>query len=200
MSDVAIGARKLPVGSVGHKTFGWWGMMTVIMTEASLFAYLLFIYYYFAAQYGLDWIPERPKVTLAGLNTLILLASSVFVWWAEQSVKRGARASQLLGLAGGATLGVIFVAIQILEWRQKPFGIHDTSYGSSFYVTTGFHMAHVVVGLLMLAAVLLWSFLGYFDAQRHATISIAAVYWHFVDLIWLTIFFTFYITPYLGSD
>ena len=68
----------------------------------------------------------------------------------------------------------------------------------AIFVTTGFHMAHVVVGDLMLAAVLLWSLLGFFDRKRHAPVSIAAVYWHFVDLVWLTVFFTFYVTPYLG--
>jgi cytochrome c oxidase subunit III len=200
MSDAMFDKHMLPVGSVGHKTFGWWGMMTVIMTEASLFAYLLFAYYYFAAQYGRDWIPELPKFAMSGPNTAILIASSVAVWWGEEGVKRDARASQLIGLAGGILLGVLFVTIQMLEWRQKPFNLHSTSYGSSFFITTGFHMAHVAVGILMLAAVLLWSALGYFDKERHATISIVAVYWHFVDLVWLTIFFTFYVTPYLGSE
>jgi cytochrome c oxidase subunit 3 len=197
MSDAVFDARKLPVGA-GRKSFGWWGMMTVIMTEASLFAYLLFSYYYFAAQYGPDWIPEPPKFGLSGPNTAILLLSSVFVWWGEQSAKRGAQARLSAGLAMGLVLGILFVAIQIFEWREKPFNLSSTSYGSSFFVTTGFHMAHVVVGNLMLALVLLWSLLGYFDKERHAPVSIAAVYWHFVDLVWLTIFFTFYVTPYLG--
>jgi heme/copper-type cytochrome/quinol oxidase subunit 3 len=59
-------------------------------------------------------------------------------------------------------------------------------------------MAHVAIGLLVLAALFVWSLLGYFDIGRHAPVSIGAVYWHFVDAVWLTLFFTFYITPRLG--
>ncbi|MEK4035769.1 cytochrome c oxidase subunit 3 [Methylocystis sp. IM3] len=189
---------RLPVGSVGHKTFGWWGMTTVVMTEGSLFAYLLFIYYYFVVQYGRVWIPETPSLRLAAPNTVILLLSSVFVWWGENSAARGRTRRQSLGLAIGLLLGLIFLVVQAFEWRDKPFTMSSTSYGSSYFVTTGFHMAHVAVGALMLACVLLWSLLGYFDRERHAALSIAALYWHFVDLVWLTIFFTFYLTPYMG--
>ncbi len=196
MSEATL--RRLPVGSVGHKTFGWWGMLTVVMTEGSLFAYLLFAYYYFVVQYGRAWIPETPSLSLAAPNTVILLLSSLFVWWAESSASRGRTVQQSLGLAIGLLLGLVFLSIQSLEWRDKPFTLASTSYGSSYFVTTGFHMAHVAVGALMLAAVLLWSLLGYFDRERHAALSIAALYWHFVDLVWLTIFFTFYVTPYIG--
>jgi cytochrome c oxidase subunit 3 len=198
MSDAAFRERSLPVGSVGHKSFGWWGMITLIMTEASLFAYLLFAYYYFVVQYGRGWIPETPNVTLSLPNTAILILSSVFVWWGEKGAEQGRRSQQSLGLAIGVVLGVIFMIIQAFEWREKAFTLASSSYGSSFFVTTGFHVAHVAAGVLMLAAVLAWSLLGYFDARRHAALSIAAIYWHFVDLVWLAIFFTFYITPRIG--
>jgi heme/copper-type cytochrome/quinol oxidase subunit 3 len=198
VADAAIRRPKLPVGSIGHKSFGWWGMMAIIMSEGSLFAYLLFSYYYFAVQYGGDWIPEMPKFELAGPNTAILLLSSLFVWWGERSAARGHGAKQALGLVIGLWLGIIFLVIQSYEWRDKPFTYSSTSYGSSYFVTTGFHMAHVAVGAAMLAAVFFWSLLGYFDKERRAPISIAAIYWHFVDLVWLMIFFTFYVTPYLG--
>jgi cytochrome c oxidase subunit III len=198
MADVAINRPRLPVGSIGRKSFGWWGMMAIIMSEGSLFAYLLFSYYYFAAQYGQGWIPVMPELELAATNTLVLLASSLSVWWGDRSATRGRRAKQALGLAIGLALGVIFLVIQSIEWGEKPFTYASTSYGSSYFITTGLHMAHVAVGAAMLATVLLWSLLGYFDRERHAPISIAAIYWHFVDLVWLTIFFTFYVTPYLG--
>ncbi|WP_442755686.1 cytochrome c oxidase subunit 3 [Methylocystis sp. JAN1] len=198
MSEAAFRERNLPVGSIAHKSFGWWGMMTLIMTEASLFAYLLFAYYYFMVQYGREWISETPTVNLSLPNTAILLLSSVFVWWGEKGAKKGRQGQQASGLASGVVLGTIFIAIQVLEWRQKAFTLASSSYGSSFFVTTGFHMAHVAAGVLMLAAVFAWSLLGYFDARRNAAISIAAVYWHFVDLVWLAIFFTFYITPHMG--
>lgn len=196
MSDAAL--ETLPVGAVGHKSFGWWGMLTVIMTEASLFAYLLFVYYYFIVQHGRAWVPEKPSLALAAPNTAILLISSLFVWWAEKGAAGNRRGWQVAGLAIALLLGVVFLVVQAFEWREKPFTLASTAYGSSYFITTGFHMAHVAAGVLMLAAALLWSLLGYFDARRHAPLSIVAVYWHFVDLVWLAIFFTFYLTPYVG--
>lgn len=198
MADTMIRRPTLPVGSIGYKSFGWWGMLAIIMSEGSLFAYLLFSYYYYAVQYGRDWIPEMPNSTLAGPNTAVLLSSSLFVWWAERNAARGQRTKQALGLAIGLGLGIAFIVVQAFEWRDKPFSYSSTSYGSSYFITTGFHMAHIAVGAAMLAAVLFWSLLGYFDRERHAPISIVAVYWYFLDVIWLAIFFTFYITPYLG--
>jgi cytochrome c oxidase subunit III len=196
MSESAL--RRLPVGSAGHKSFGWWGMLTVIMTEASLFAYLLFSVYYFLIQYGRAWVPEAPSLALALPNTAILLLSSLCVWQGEAGAVRGRAVQRSLGLAAGIALGVIFLAVQVLEWREKPFTPASSSYGSAYFITTGFHMAHVVVGVLLLLAVFVWSLLGLFDRERHTPISIAAIYWHFVDVVWLAIFFTFYLTPYIG--
>lgn len=198
MADIPMQLEPLPAGSIGTKCFGWWGNLTIIMTEGSLFVYLLFCYYYFAVQYGRDWVPSMPKLELSLPNTFILLLSSFFIWWGERSIKRDRRGRQILGIAIGLILGISFVVIQIFEWAAKPFTFSSSLYASSFFVTTGFHMAHVIVGNLILAALLLWSVLGYFDSKRYAAISIGALYWHFIDLVWLTIFFTYYITPRLG--
>ena len=72
-----------------------------------------------------------------------------------------------------------------------------SAYGSLYFTITGFHMVHVVVGVLMLSMVLLWSALGYFSPRHHARVTIAAIYWHFVDAVWICVFFTFYLSPYL---
>ena len=199
MAETSVTLYPVPVGSVGTRTSGWWGMACVIMTEASLFAYLLFSYYYFAVQFGRDWLPnELPSFRLSGPNTAILLLSSLAVWWGERGIRKGSRATLAAGLIAGILLGAVFVGIQYLEWADKPFTIASDSYGSLYFTITGFHMAHVVVGLVILAVLLLWSLLGYFDPVRHAPVKIGAIYWHFVDAVWLTVFFTFYVTPQLG--
>jgi heme/copper-type cytochrome/quinol oxidase subunit 3 len=191
--------RPLPVGSIGRHASGWWGMITVVMTEGALFAYLLFSYYYFAVQYGREFLPDDlPKFRLSLPNTIILLASSVAVWWGERAARRGERGRLLLGLAGGFLLGAAFMVIQVLEWRDKPFTMNSSSYGSLYFTITGFHMMHVLAGLIVLLALFAWSALGYFDRVRNAPVTIGALYWHFVDAVWLTLFFTFYITPHLG--
>ncbi len=199
MSVVSITQRDLPIGNVKFYALGWWGMISGILTEAALFAYLLFSYYYFTVQpRGAPWPPEMPTFRLAAPNTIILLISSVAVWLGERGATEGNRLKQTAGLGTGFVLGVIFVVIQVLEWKAKSFSLNSSTYGSIFFVTTGFHMAHVVLGLLILLPLTLWSAMGYFGPQRSAPISIGAIYWHFVDAVWLVVFFSFYLTPYLG--
>jgi heme/copper-type cytochrome/quinol oxidase subunit 3 len=95
-------------------------------------------------------------------------------------------------------LGSIFVLVQFLEWRAKSFGVGRSSYASLYYVTTGLHVAHVLVGLVVLAMLFLWTCLGYFTPTRRIVFTNGSYYWHFVDAIWLLVFSTYYITPYLG--
>ena len=167
--------------------------------KARIFAYLLFAYYYFAVQPHSDWPPGGPpSLTLALPNTFILFASSITVWWAERGIKRGRRGPLLLGLLLSFILGAIFLGIQIEEWREKSYSLDSNPYGSLYFTITGFHMAHVAAGLVMLAFLWLWSWLGYFDRLRCAPVSIGALYWHFVDAVWITVFLTFYVTPLLG--
>lgn len=185
-------------GSVDARGNGWYGMTMLILTEACLFAFLLFSYYYMALHYGRNWLPaELPHFRLSGPNTAILIVSSVLVWVGEEGIKRNSRWACFGGLLGGFVLGCVFVGIQVMEWRGKPFALDTDSYGSLYFTVTGFHMAHVVGGLLMIAALLVWTTLGKFDSRRHDPISNGAIYWHFVDVVWLTVFFTFYVTPYL---
>jgi len=190
--------ERLAVGAKGYGASGWWGMMMLIMTEAFLFAYLLFSYYYTDAQLGHAWLPrELPGFRLSGPNTAILIASSVAAYVGERGVKRNSQMQLVLGLLGTLALGTAFAIIQYFEWQSKPFTISTNSYTSLYFVTTGFHMAHVIGGLLILAALTAWGLLGYFTERRHIAVSIGVAYWHFVDAIWLTVFFTFYVTPYL---
>jgi len=181
----------LPIGAAGRNSVGWAGMLCLIATESSLFAYLLFSYYFMALQRGPAWLPEaHPSMALAGPDTVVLLASSAAVWWGEEGVKRGRR-----GLA--IALGVVFLVVQALEWKAKSYGLDTSAYGSLYFTITGFHMAHVVVGLGVLATVFAWSLLGYFSPRHHARMTIASVYWHFVDVVWLFVFTTFYLSPYV---
>jgi cytochrome c oxidase subunit 3 len=198
MVETVYGGQPLPVGGRGRNSTGWWGLLCLIATEASLFGYLLFSYYYIALQRGPDWLPNpHPSLRLAGPNTVILLASSVCVWWAEQGVKRGRRGQNMLGLLLAIVLGCAFLAIQVLEWRAKGFSLSTSSYGSLYFVVTGFHMAHVVAGIAILVCVLVWSAMGAFSPGRHEPVSLGGLYWHFVDVVWLFVFSTFYLSPYV---
>jgi heme/copper-type cytochrome/quinol oxidase subunit 3 len=199
VAEAVWNAAALPVAAKGRNSVGWWGVLCLIATEASLFAYLLFAYAYFAAQHTRAWLAEpHPSFALAGPNTAILLLSSVAVWWGERGVTRGRRGQHLGGLAAGIALGLIFLIVQAFEWKSKTYSLSSGAYGSFYFTITGFHMAHVVVGVALLSAVFAWSVAGSYNPRRHDPVMITAVYWHFVDLVWLAVFFTFYISPYLG--
>jgi heme/copper-type cytochrome/quinol oxidase subunit 3 len=192
---------RLPVGAIDTRASGWWAMIFVVFTEASLFAYLLFSYYYLAVQPHLPGtFPEggAPDLALALPNTAVLLLSSVAVGWAQFGIEHNQNWRLVLGLGIAALLGIVFLIVQYFEWAEKSFTLASTSYSSLYFVITGFHMAHVVVGVIMLIALTGWSAMGYFNRFRYAHIHIGALYWHFVDAVWLAVFFTFYITPLLG--
>lgn len=201
MSDRASSGIALPVGAIDTRASGWWAMIFVVFTEASLFAYLLFSYFYLAVQpHPVGTFPEGglPSVALALPDTAVLLLSSAAIAWAQFNIERDDNFRLCLGLAAGAVLGMVFLAVQYFEWAEKPFTLASSTYSSLYFTVTGFHMAHVIVGVVMLWALFAWSAMGYFNRVRYAHVHIGALYWHFVDAVWLVIFFTFYITPYLG--
>ncbi|SAL01221.1 cytochrome c oxidase subunit I [Caballeronia pedi] len=198
LADALPERTTLPAGSPGERSGGWWGCLTLVATEAALFGYLIFSYLYLASQTTQPWPPEGlPKLGLGLANTSILLSSSVFVWGSERFVRRGRRGMGALMLAIAIVLGVVFVAIQLKEWSNHPYGLTTHLYGSLYFTITGFHLMHVLVGLVVLAFLGLWTGLGYFDWARSAALTIGGLYWHFVDVVWLFIFATLYLSPYV---
>jgi cytochrome c oxidase subunit 3 len=152
---------------------------------------------YLAVQNTQHWPPEGlPKLPLGSINTLILLSSSGFVWLCERFVKRGRVRPAVISMIVAIVLGIVFVGIQLHEWHAHPYGLTSNLYGSLYFTITGFHMAHVLVGLVVLILLCTWTALGYFEAHRHAALTIGGLYWHFVDVVWLFIFTTIYLTPY----
>jgi heme/copper-type cytochrome/quinol oxidase subunit 3 len=200
MAELALSRpRDLPVGPIRRHGIGWWGAGTLIASEAALFSYLLFSYYYLGVVNPVGWLLEpAPSLTLALPNTALLLASSVFAWAGETGVLLRRRGLALVGFSTAFALGAAFSIIQIFEWKAKSYDLGTSSYSSLYFVTTGFHMAHVFIGLLVLAALALWTALDYFSPRRRLVVSAGVLYWHFVDAVWLFVFTTYYVTPYLG--
>jgi cytochrome c oxidase subunit 3 len=198
MAEAIQTSQALPIGSAGKRSGGWWGMVALIVTEGTLFGYLLFSYFYLASQTEQHWPPEGlPNLLVPGVNTLMLLASSVFVWVSERCIQRRLMSWSLASMALAFILGVCFVGIQLHEWSIKTYDMTTNLYGSLYFTITGFHLLHVVIGLIILMLLLLWLALGYFDDRRYAAVTIGGLYWHFVDVVWLFVFTTLYLTPYL---
>ena len=200
MSDATITVGPLAEGGHEGRSVGWWGMLCLISSEAALFTYLIFSYFFVALNAEAPWPPPgSPALELASVNTAILLSTSGTLWLAERRLAIGNRASSIALQGLTIALGVVFAALQTVEWHNKDFSITSHTYGSLFFTITGIHVIHVVVGLLMLSFVLLWTSLGYLDAQRRQPLSVGAIYWHFVDIVWIFIFSSLYLSPLLGG-
>ncbi len=188
----------LPVGNLGSRNTGLWGAWALVLTEGSLFAYLLVTYAYLALTSGQAWPPEGPpKLVIPAVNTLVLLASSGCVVMSERWLRRRRRALSLAALTLTVLLGVVFIAVQMHEWAGKGYGPAAHLYGSLYFIITGFHMAHVAVGALMLACVAGWTVMGRVTPDGPAPLVVAGLYWHFVDAVWLVIFSILYLLPHL---
>jgi len=97
------------------------------------------------------------------------------------------------GFGASIVLGGIFLCIQVFEFATNGFGLADGVFGSTFYTLTGFHGAHVLVGLLLIAMVANRARKGYINAQRNTAVEGVSYYWHFVDVVWIFLFSTLYV-------
>ncbi|WP_296718325.1 cytochrome c oxidase subunit 3 [Erythrobacter sp.] len=150
------------------------------------------------------FIPEGMEVldplSLPLLNTIILLCSGTTVTWAHHSLVHGDRTGLKQGLWATIGLGVLFSAIQAYEYAAAPFGFGGNTYSSAFYMATGFHGFHVIVGTIFLAVCLYRAYLGHFTPRQHFGFEAAAWYWHFVDVVWLFLFVTIYVWGGWGAE
>ncbi|WP_411291737.1 cytochrome c oxidase subunit 3 [Sphingorhabdus sp.] len=145
----------------------------------------------------MQWPPKGLEVLdsmkLPLLNTLILLCSGTTVTWAHHALIHGDREGLKKGLWLTILLGMLFSAIQAYEYSVAPFPFGGLNYGTAFYMATGFHGFHVIVGTIFLAVCLARTYKGHFTPKQHFGFEAAAWYWHFVDVVWLFLFITIYI-------
>jgi cytochrome c oxidase subunit 3 len=126
------------------------------------------------------------------LNTILLLTSGASVTWAHHAIVLGEKSQACIALIITISLATIFTALQGFEYLTAPFSISDSVYGSTFYLATGFHGFHVIVGTIFLAVCLFRLYRNHFTTQHHFGFEAAAWYWHFVDVVWLFLFITIY--------
>ncbi len=142
------------------------------------------------------WPPEGivPLATwdLPFLNTLILLSSGATLTWAHHALNAGNRQSLKTGLLLTIFLGLLFTALQAYEYVHATFTIEDGIYGSAFYLATGFHGFHVIVGTIFLGVCYKRALSGDFTPDAHVGFQSAAWYWHFVDAVWVFLFISVY--------
>jgi cytochrome c oxidase subunit 3 len=136
------------------------------------------------------------KIELAAILTVILIASSVTVQMALRSTRGGSSRRATIWLGTTIVLGICFLGLQLYDYSQLGFGLKDGPFGTLFYVMTGIHMAHVVGGVVFLSLVFGQATRGRLSPEHHDPLAAGAIYWDFVDVVWVCLFVVFYLlTP-----
>jgi cytochrome c oxidase subunit 3 len=152
---------------------------------------------------GGQWPPANVTVFdpwhLPLLNTLILLTSGTTVTWAHHSLLHNDREGLKWGLALTVVLGILFSLVQAYEYAHAEFSFGGNIYGATFYMATGFHGFHVIVGTIFLLVCYIRAYRGDFTPQQHFGFEAAAWYWHFVDVVWLFLFACIYVWGSAGA-
>ena len=196
--DESVAGFHKPIVQLGLR----YGMVLFILSEVMFFA--AFFWAFFDASIfpadtqarienlGGAWPPPQIETisawSLPLVNTVVLLLSGVTVTWAHHAILEDKREDALWGLGISVGLGVFFVILQAYEYGHAAFSIQDTIYGSTFFMATGFHGAHVIIGTIFLGVCWLRLVTGGFTSTQHFGFEAAAWYWHFVDVVWLFLF------------
>ena len=192
-----------------------YGMIMFIASEVMFFAAWFWAFFdaslfYNEAQQvlrgeytGGQWPPKGVEVLdplhLPLYNTVILLLSGTTVTWAHHALIHGDRDGLKWGLALTVLLGIIFSCVQAYEYTVAPFSFSGSLYGATFFMATGFHGFHVLIGTIFLAVCLFRALAGHFTPKQHFGFEAAAWYWHFVDVVWLFLFFCIYVWASWGA-
>ncbi|MBS7695757.1 MULTISPECIES: cytochrome c oxidase subunit 3 [unclassified Chelatococcus] len=186
-----------------------YGMMMFIASEVMFFVAWFWAYFdaslfpHEAIQYaraeftGGVWPPKGIETFdpwhLPLFNTLILLTSGTTVTWAHHAMIHGDRAGVKQALWLTVALGLLFSVVQAIEYSHAHFGFSGNIYGATFFMATGFHGFHVIIGTIFLAVCLYRMYIGHFTPTQHLGFEFAAWYWHFVDVVWLFLFAAIYV-------
>ena len=171
------------------------GMCLFIISEVMIFGAFFTAYFFIRVVQGDPWPAPGTElpVAIAGVNTAILLSSSLTMHWALVSAKNGNRFGLKAGILTTFLLGATFLFIQINEYVHIGFSPQDHAQGSIFYGLTGLHGCHVFIGLTLLSFATIRAFRGHFTAKEHRGVEVPGIYWHFVDVMWIFVYTTVYI-------
>lgn len=187
----------------GSRSLGWWGVVLLICTEATLFGLLLFVNFYLRANAG-QWPPkgiEDPELVKTSIRTVILLGSSLPIALGERACRRGDQRAFRRWVATAFTMGALFLAGHVQEYIElwPKFTIHTNAYGSIFYTLTGLHALHLIVGMVVLAYLYVQSSRGRYDGDPEPnSVAAGSLYWHFVDAVWVAVFTSLYLSVTLA--
>jgi cytochrome c oxidase subunit 3 len=171
------------------------GMLLFIMSEVMIFGAFFTAYFFIRVVNHNPWPAAGTKLPedVAGVNTAILLSSSLTIHWALHSIKSGNRFGLKAGMLSTFLLGLTFLCIQINEYVHIGFAPHDSAQATVFYSLTGLHGIHVFIGLCLLGFVTIRAFRGHYTPESHAGMEVPGIYWHFVDIMWVIVYTMVYV-------
>ena len=171
-------------------------MLALIVAETAIFGIFVVAYIYYIGK-SLTGPYPRQVLELPIFNTVCLLSSSFTIWIAERALKRGARGAFTLWWAVTVLLGAIFLVGTGLEWKKLIYHdgltISTNLFGTTYYSLVGLHASHVVVGLVMMLITLTLAFTRHVRPEHSYRIKVLALYWHFVDAVWIVVFTVVYL-------
>jgi cytochrome c oxidase subunit 3 len=173
------------------------GMVLFVASEAMFFAAFFGAYFTIRVNSTI-WPPKgiHLKIDIASILTVILVTSSVVLQFGIRAIRTSDPRRAMAWLGVTIALGVAFLALQLYDYSELGFGVKDGTFGTLFYVMTGLHMAHVFGGVVFLSLVLWQGLSGLLSRTRYEPLEAGAIYWHFVDVVWLCLFTVFYLlTP-----
>ena len=171
------------------------GMLLFIISEVMLFGAFFTAYFWIRVVNGAEWPAEGSElpVAIAGVNSAILLSSSLTMHWALLGARNENRFALRAGLFTTLMLGATFLMVQINEYVNIGFAPGDHSQGTIFYGLTGLHGAHVFVGLTLLLFATIRAWRGHFTPKEHRGVEVPGIYWHFVDVMWVLVYASIYL-------
>nr|UCU06885.1 cytochrome c oxidase subunit III [Potamometra linnavuorii] len=177
-----------------------WGMILFIVSEIFFFVSFFWAFFHSSLaptiEIGMTWPPKGIQtfnpMDIPLLNTTILLSSGITITWAHHSIMNKNHNQTVSGLFLTVTLGIYFSILQAYEYLESPFTISDSVYGSCFFMATGFHGIHVIIGTTFLMVCLVRTMKFHFSNKHHFGFEAAAWYWHFVDVVWLFLYISIY--------
>jgi cytochrome c oxidase subunit III len=172
------------------------GMSALITGESAIFTIFVVAYVFYMGKSLTGPTPQQ-VLEVPTLGTICLLSSSLTIWRAEKAIERDRMTSFTLWLAATISLAAVFLTSTALEWKkliyQDGLTISTNLFGTTFYSLVGLHATHVVVGLFLLSATLVFSLLGWVDSRQSERFGVIALYWHFVDSVWIVVFTVVYL-------
>nr|QZZ18168.1 cytochrome c oxidase subunit III [Badamia exclamationis] len=177
-----------------------WGMILFIVSEVFFFVSFFWAFFHSSLspniEIGVNWPPLNitpfNPFQIPLLNTIILITSGVTVTWAHHALMENNFSQTKQGLLLTILLGFYFTILQAYEYFEAPFTIADSIYGSTFFMATGFHGLHVMIGTIFLFTCFYRHNLNHFSSKHHFGFEAAAWYWHFVDVVWLFLYISIY--------